>query len=65
MIVSKKNRMENGIRADFIGSNPHSKGESLSRSIDDRWESIKAVNKTTIGTIEARVNTNILINIFL
>ena len=36
MIVNKKNRIEKGIRADFIGSNPHSKGESLSRSIEER-----------------------------
>ena len=31
-IVSKKNRREKGTRADFLGSNPHSKGEALSRS---------------------------------
>ena len=28
----KKNRMENGIREVFFGSNPHSKGEAFSRS---------------------------------
>ena len=30
--ASKKNRNENGVRAEFLGSNPHSYGESLSRS---------------------------------
>lgn len=30
--ASKKNRSENGVRAEFFGSNPHSYGESFSRS---------------------------------
>jgi hypothetical protein len=30
--ASKKNRREKGVRAEFFGSNPHSYGESLSRS---------------------------------
>lgn len=57
MMVSRKNRIEKGIRADFIGSNPHSKGDSLSRSIEDRCDSIRAAIKTTIGTIVDRVIT--------
>jgi hypothetical protein len=32
IIVIKKNRIENGIREEFIGSNPHSKGDVFSRS---------------------------------
>jgi hypothetical protein len=32
IIVIKKNRIEKGIRDEFIGSNPHSKGEIFSRS---------------------------------
>jgi hypothetical protein len=32
IIVIRKNRIENGIREEFIGSNPHSKGEHFSRS---------------------------------
>ena len=51
IIVNRKNRIEKGIRADLIGSNPHSKGESLSRSIDDRCDSVKAAIRTTRGTI--------------
>jgi hypothetical protein len=31
--ANKKNRIENGIRADRIGSNPHSNGDSFSRSL--------------------------------
>lgn len=34
--ANKKNRVENGIRALFLGSNPHSKGEAFSRSLRDR-----------------------------
>ncbi len=32
-IVKRKNRKENGMRADFFGSKPHSNGEDFSRSI--------------------------------
>jgi len=32
IIVIKKNRIEKGIREEFIGSKPHSKGEDFSRS---------------------------------
>ena len=55
MIVSKKNRIEKGIRADFIGSNPHSKGDNLSRSIEDRWDKVSAAARTTTGTTEAKI----------
>lgn len=36
MIARRKNRMENGIRAVLLGSNPHSNGEDFSRSFEDR-----------------------------
>ena len=32
MTARRKNRRENGIRAEFFGSNPHSNGDSFSRS---------------------------------
>lgn len=32
-IAIRKNWIENGARADFLGSNPHSKGDIFSRSI--------------------------------
>ena len=57
IIVRRKKRIENGIRADFIGSKPHSKGESLSRSIDERWEIISEASRTKVGTTVARVKT--------
>jgi len=36
IIPRRKNRRENGIRALFLGSNPHSNGEVFSRSDSDR-----------------------------
>jgi hypothetical protein len=36
MMASRKNRIENGIRAVFFGSNPHSKADDFSRSTCDR-----------------------------
>lgn len=38
--VIKKKCRENGIRADDFGSNPHSKGEFFSRSMNDFFEII-------------------------
>jgi hypothetical protein len=32
MIAKRKNRMEKGIRAVWLGSNPHSNGDDFSRS---------------------------------
>lgn len=40
----RKNRNENGIRADLFGSNPHSKGDLFSRSSIDFFDSIVAIN---------------------
>jgi hypothetical protein len=34
----RKNRKENGSRADLVGSNPHSKGDIFSRSNSDFFE---------------------------
>lgn len=44
----RKNRNENGIRADLFGSKPHSKGEAFSRSLVERIERDQA-NKNTKG----------------
>lgn len=57
MIVNRKNRIENGIRADLIGSKPHSNGESLSRSMEDRWDSVRAAARTAIGTTVDKIIT--------
>lgn len=35
--ASRKNRVENGVRADFCGSKPHSNGDVFSRSLNDGW----------------------------
>jgi hypothetical protein len=48
IIVIKKNRIENGIREEFIGSNPHSKGDIFSRSEIDFFDSKVAKYITTI-----------------
>lgn len=51
--ANKKNRVENGIRAEFIGSNPHSNGEDFSRSMDDRIKiRLPIINKATGIKIE-------------
>lgn len=42
MTAKRKNRSEKGIRAEFLGSNPHSNGESFSRSWLDRAARIQA-----------------------
>ncbi len=48
--------MENGIRAVFFGSNPHSNGDDFSRSTIDRAAKIHAANSTTVGNmIQIRV----------
>ena len=49
MTASRKNRRENGIRAELLGSNPHSKGESFSRSWGDREARIQAAVNTRGG----------------
>jgi hypothetical protein len=45
----RKNRRENGIRADLLGSNPHSKGEDFSRSLSDREDKIQDIKNTSRG----------------
>jgi len=51
IIVIKKNRIENGIREEFIGSNPHSNGEVFSRSLIDFFDKIDAKYIITIAII--------------
>lgn len=52
IIVIRKNRMEKGNREEFIGSNPHSKGDVFSRSFKDFLERIDAKYITTIAMIK-------------
>ena len=55
MIANKKNRIENGIRALWLGSNPHSKGDDFSRFEVDRIAVIQAIKRTKDGRIIAIV----------
>ena len=52
----KKNWIEKGLRADLLGSNPHSKGELFSRSFLDVFEMIV---HNIIIEIEIKVDINI------
>lgn len=45
----RKNRREKGIRAEFLGSKPHSKGLDFSRSAEERRERLQAIMKTREG----------------
>lgn len=47
----RKNCKEKGIRADLLGSNPHSNGELFSRSLIDFLDRIVAIVITIIGII--------------
>jgi hypothetical protein len=51
--ASRKKRSENGIRAVFLGSNPHSNGDDFSRSVIERVARTHAAMKTTITRMEA------------
>jgi hypothetical protein len=52
IIVIRKNRIEKGNREEFIGSNPHSKGEVFSRSFIVFLERSEAKVITTIEIIK-------------
>jgi len=60
MIASRKNRIENGIRAVLLGSNPHSNGEDFSRSSMVRVLRIHAARSTIKGTIRAMVEDAVI-----
>lgn len=47
----RKNRRENGIRADLLGSNPHSNGDLFSRSLINFFDRVVARIITIIGII--------------
>lgn len=55
IIANKKNRIENGIRALWFGSNPHSNGDDFSRFSVDRMAVIQAIMNTNDGRIIATV----------
>jgi hypothetical protein len=53
IIARRKNRIENGIRALWLGSNPHSKGDDFSRFVVERIVVINAIENTINGRIIA------------
>jgi len=53
IMANKKNRIENGMRALWFGSNPHSNGEDFSRFDVDRIAVIHAIKNTMAGRIIA------------
>jgi hypothetical protein len=53
IIARRKNRRENGIRALWLGSNPHSNGDAFSRSDVDRVANLQAKIKIITGIIIA------------
>jgi len=53
IIASRKNRIENGIRALWFGSNPHSNGEDFSRLVVARADVIQAIINTMTGKVMA------------
>ncbi len=59
--AKRKNRREKGIRAEDLGSNPHSKGDSFSRSWEDRADRIIAEMMIAVGKIAA-INMDIVLN---
>ena len=64
MTASRKNRVEKGIRAFLLGSNPHSNGEDFSRSFRLRALRIKAARRIIGGRIIAIRKENVVINIY-
>ena len=64
MIANRKNRIENGIRAVFLGSNPHSNADDFSRSLFVRiFRNHDSVNVriATVDAIIASVSGRIII----
>lgn len=59
MIANRKNRNENGMRAVFLGSNPHSNGVDFSRSSMDRAASTQAATNTIVGITRQIINIEV------
>ena len=51
--ASRKNRRENGVRAEFLGSNPHSNADNFSRSWLDREARTQEVVKISRVRVRA------------
>ena len=65
IIAIKKNRSENGSRADPWGSNPHSKGEFFSRSVIVFLARIEDRSITTLAKMKVTIMVRKIIMIIL
>ena len=63
IIARRKNRREKGSRADFIGSNPHSKGDLFSRSLVVRLDKTNPSSMTTTDKKIAKKALKVALNI--
>lgn len=55
IMANRKNRIENGMRAVFLGSNPHSKAEDFSRSECERIFKNSLRANVKIATVVAMI----------
>jgi len=60
IIAIKKNRIEKGIRADLLGSNPHSNGVNFSRSLKDFFLNSELIYIKRIDNIKQKIKINII-----
>lgn len=69
MIANMKNRSENGTRALFLGSNPHSNGDVFSRSDVDRlFRTLANINSKIVinsATMDVIIGMYIIWNFFI
>jgi hypothetical protein len=56
----RKNRSENGSRADLFGSNPHSNGELFSRSSIFFLDRMDVIIMMTIVSVSVAVDTSVV-----
>lgn len=58
----RKNRIENGVRAERIGSNPHSNGDSFSRLFISALVDVRIDREYTNGGIASAMTDDIMIS---
>ena len=63
-MAKRKNRIENGIRAEFFGSKPHSNAEDFSRSGFARRARTIIATITAAGRITARAVVKNMIDMY-
>jgi len=58
MIANRKNRRENGMRAVWFGSKPHSNGDNFSRSEEVFIDNIIVIITIMAGTINVSIEAS-------